>query len=188
MGLFIVACAIALAFANIDKVQRFKGAGFEAEMKKAVEEAYATTESLKKLAKPLILSTLSNLIFAGRWGGMGKERQHQLKGEMEQLAKEIDVFDADIESESEKYFAWNAIDIVSDLVSAVQKTDPPLEEDVKESILLMINRDSDKYPQIEELKGALSSLSEAQNQVVEPFIEDYEYYLMNRTIRRPDMS
>ena len=31
--------AIGMAFANIDKIQRFKGAGFEAEMKQAVEKA-----------------------------------------------------------------------------------------------------------------------------------------------------
>lgn len=34
MGLMIVASSIAIAFFNIDKVQKFKGAGFEAEMKK----------------------------------------------------------------------------------------------------------------------------------------------------------
>ncbi|TYK65049.1 hypothetical protein [Colwellia echini] len=33
MGLAIVAGAIGLAFANIDKMSKFKGAGFEAEMK-----------------------------------------------------------------------------------------------------------------------------------------------------------
>ncbi|WP_139211276.1 hypothetical protein [Azotobacter beijerinckii] len=32
MGLCIVAASIALAFSNIEKIKRFKGAGFEAEM------------------------------------------------------------------------------------------------------------------------------------------------------------
>ena len=33
MGLCILSASLALAFANIDKIQKFKGAGFEAEMK-----------------------------------------------------------------------------------------------------------------------------------------------------------
>lgn len=38
MGLAIVAGAIAAAFINIDKFKSFKGAGFEAELQKVVEE------------------------------------------------------------------------------------------------------------------------------------------------------
>ncbi len=38
MGLAIVAGAIALAFANIDKIRKFKGAGFEAEMREQREQ------------------------------------------------------------------------------------------------------------------------------------------------------
>ncbi len=37
MGLAIVAGAIGLAFTNIDKISRFKGAGFEAEMREQIE-------------------------------------------------------------------------------------------------------------------------------------------------------
>lgn len=50
MGIIVVAGAISLAFINIDKIQRFKGAGFEAEMKRAVEEANATIEQLREVA------------------------------------------------------------------------------------------------------------------------------------------
>lgn len=37
MGLSILAGAIALSFLNIDKIKRFKGAGFEAEMREELE-------------------------------------------------------------------------------------------------------------------------------------------------------
>ena len=36
MGLSIVAGSIALAFLNIDKISKFKGAGFEAEMREQI--------------------------------------------------------------------------------------------------------------------------------------------------------
>ena len=45
MGLCTLAGAIALAFANIDKLKRFKGAGFEAEMKEAQFQAMIAREA-----------------------------------------------------------------------------------------------------------------------------------------------
>jgi hypothetical protein len=187
MGVFVVACGVALAFANIDKIQRFKGAGFEAEMKKAVEDAYATMESLKGIAKPLILSTLSNLIYAGRWGGMKKERQHELKNEMDQLAKSIGVFDAEVRNESEKFFAWNAMDIVHNLENAAHKA-KGLETSQRDTIQNLMDRDTDKFPSVDALKAAVSSLDDAQKEAAKPFIEDYEHYLSHRTIRRPGVG
>ena len=44
MWLIVVGGATVLIFANIDKIQRFKIAGIEAEMRKAVQEANATIE------------------------------------------------------------------------------------------------------------------------------------------------
>jgi hypothetical protein len=187
MGVFVVACGIALAFTNIDKIQRFKGAGFEAEMKKAVEDAYATMGSLKAIAKPLILSTLSNLIYAGRWGGMQKERQHELKDEMDRLAKSIGVFDSEVRDESEKFFAWNAIDIVACLEGAVHKA-KSLEKSEQESIRSLTDRATDKYPSLDELKKCLSSFNDEQRNAAQPFLEDYEYYLSHRRLRRPGIG
>lgn len=62
MGLIIVAGAIGLAFLNTDKIQRFKGAGFEAEMKKAVEDANATIEQLRNVATTSAKATLTSLM------------------------------------------------------------------------------------------------------------------------------
>jgi hypothetical protein len=45
----LTGCLI-LAFAYIDKIKKFKGAGFEAELKDAVNEAYATIEKLQDIA------------------------------------------------------------------------------------------------------------------------------------------
>lgn len=183
MGLYIVAGGIALAFANIDKIQRFKGAGFEAEMRKAVEEAYATTESLKSIAKPLILSTLSNLIYSGRWGGMNSDRKHAIKKEMDQLASSMGIFDQDIRAESEKFFAWHAIDHVNHLKNAVHKT-APLNEAENSALNEMVDRGTDKFPSLATLREFVASLSLEQQATAQPYLEDYEYYLQNRAVRR----
>lgn len=56
MGLSVLAGAIGLAFSNIDKISKFKGAGFEAEMREqqlaesVVAQQTDNTENLKALA------------------------------------------------------------------------------------------------------------------------------------------
>lgn len=53
MGLAIVAGSIALAFSHIDKIRKFKGAGFEAEMRDALESMVAKeTEPPKGASSP----------------------------------------------------------------------------------------------------------------------------------------
>jgi hypothetical protein len=69
MGLIVVAGAISIAFLNIDRIQRFKGAGFEAEMRQAVEQAHATVEQLRTLAAASAESTLTTLMAGNFMGG-----------------------------------------------------------------------------------------------------------------------
>ena len=69
MGLIIAACYISIAFLNLDRIQKFKGAGFEAEMKQAVEEAHATVEQLRTLAATSTESTLSTLMSGNFFDG-----------------------------------------------------------------------------------------------------------------------
>ena len=67
MGIAVVACAIALSFLNLDKIQRFKGAGFEAEMKKAVDEANATVKQLRIVALTSVEAALTTLMSSSFW-------------------------------------------------------------------------------------------------------------------------
>jgi hypothetical protein len=66
MGLALIAGAIAAAFLNLEKFERFKGAGFEAEMRHVVKEAHVTIEALRSVARPLIATTLRLLTVGNR--------------------------------------------------------------------------------------------------------------------------
>uniref|UniRef100_UPI00405761D4 hypothetical protein n=1 Tax=Candidatus Electronema sp. TaxID=2698783 RepID=UPI00405761D4 len=46
MGLAIVAGCLSLAFANLDKIAKFKGAGFEAEMRDKVEDIQGKVDTI----------------------------------------------------------------------------------------------------------------------------------------------
>jgi hypothetical protein len=66
MGIAVGAIFLALCFANIDKIVRFKGAGFEAEMRTAVNKAYAAIEQLKDLGVSLSSPIVDELAVSGR--------------------------------------------------------------------------------------------------------------------------
>jgi hypothetical protein len=57
---------VALVFANLDKFSRFKGAGIEAELRTAVNEAYAAIEQLKELGLSLSSPIVDELAISGR--------------------------------------------------------------------------------------------------------------------------
>jgi len=67
MGIAVAASAVFLAFANLDKFSKFKGAGFEAELRSVVNEANATVEHLKSVATPLLVTSVDLMTKDGRW-------------------------------------------------------------------------------------------------------------------------
>jgi len=103
MGLSIVAGSLGLAFLNIDKIKRFKGAGFEAEMQEKIEaiieketepeqnenngscgfsvEAYGTDDKSLKVIKALL-----NQKYTWRYlGGISKESGLSKDGSLKTL-------------------------------------------------------------------------------------------------------
>ncbi|MGV1098718.1 hypothetical protein ACUUL3_04825 [Thiovibrio sp. JS02] len=78
MGIIVAAGAICLSFLNIDKIERFKGAGFEAEMKKAVAEANATVEQLREVAATSAKAILTDLMAGNFMDGMTLEKRLEL--------------------------------------------------------------------------------------------------------------
>lgn len=64
MGMAVVAGCLLAAFLNLELFESFKGGGFEATLRKAVDEAYATIEKLQDvaaaLAEPIVVATTMN--------------------------------------------------------------------------------------------------------------------------------
>lgn len=89
MGIAVLAIGLALVFSNIDKFSRFKGtfkgAGLEAELKTAVDEAYAAIEQLKELGLSLSSPIVDELAISGRM-----LQYIHLKYKLERVAKIAD--------------------------------------------------------------------------------------------------
>jgi hypothetical protein len=151
MGLGLVVGAIAAAFINIDKIQELKGAGFQLKMRQVIEEAYATTKALRKLAKPLLESTVYMLTMAGRAGGLDEKQKHTFRAEFERLGSELQLGDdIDIRAVHEAFFRYHTWDHFNAFVHNLEAED-------NKKILAAMGRDygSTRFPSQLEIEQAL---------------------------------
>ena len=103
MGIIVAAGAICLAFLNIDKIERFKGAGFEAEMKKAVAEANATVEQLREVAATSAKAILTDLMAGNFFDGTTLEKRLELHDQIINSLKGIGASESQIISSDEMW-------------------------------------------------------------------------------------
>ncbi|TCS36777.1 hypothetical protein [Reinekea marinisedimentorum] len=122
MGIAVAASGVFLAFANLDKFSEFKGAGFEAKLREAVDEANATIENLKSVAAPLLTTTIDLLAKDGRLcGDSAFDKNHALYDKLIALQADIDISDFSLEKAQSQYLNIHAWDMISDLASDIER-------------------------------------------------------------------
>lgn len=97
MGISIVGGAIAMAFVNIDKIQKFKGAGFEAEMKEVINEANATLKELQEIASTISEVSLYQLTESRFSGNFSFRKKLEIHDQLIDKLKAINIKDEQIE-------------------------------------------------------------------------------------------
>lgn len=185
MGLAIVASSIAAAFINLDKFQKFKGAGFEAELKKAVEEAYATINQLRKLGKPVILTLLNILTYHNRLSGMKPAKSQDFLKELELIANELSLgAEKEIVEAKREFIRFKIWDHYSRFIYKLQEGIPDTQIEktkVIENLRKCLEYDRELYPSrklIMDIIGECKLTSEA-----EEYLEDYLFYIANHELR-----
>ena len=185
MGLAVAAGAIAAAFINIDKFEHFKGAGFEAQMKKAVEEAYATIENLREITKPLIVSMVGMLTHANRWSGMEQDQKHKLMDDFERISKALSLNDKELDSVIEIFHRYHTWDHFSVFITALSKENNISKESIKELEQLRDYKTSN-FPSKEDIISLLGVPLDDLNLGINEVLEDYLYYRNNHKLRREE--
>lgn len=189
MGVIIVACSLALCFANLHKIESFKGAGFEARMRKAVEEAYATLESLQHLARPVLRSTIANITFNSRWDGMGPQREHQLMTELSSILGQLKMEgDPDIEAMLKEFYNHHAADHIRFIKTVMQHAHIANEDVGARLDALVVRTDDYVPPPGSAVRQAVAELTAEQRALLEPYVQDYEHYDKHRVFRRPEAA
>ncbi len=120
MGIAVAASALFLAFVNLDKFKKFKGAGFEAELKQTIEEANATIENLKEVAKPLIETNYILLAKANRFPAAAFDKSHEVFDQLIKLQLKIGLVDTSLEKAKSSYINIHAWDMVNDISQIIE--------------------------------------------------------------------
>jgi len=183
MGIALIGGAIAAAFLNLDRIQRFSGAGFQAEMRVVVERAYATVEDVRKLARLLVLSALDLVTNAGRWGGGDPHLKHSLVSDLISIAKSMEFVDEDLASSEAKFWRLHSWDHYNLFLEALRNNEH-ISSKSKERLRDRRDYQSTALPSREEIQGILDIPEDRLGPEAKERLEDYLYYIAHKKLRR----
>jgi hypothetical protein len=183
MGLVALAGAIGMAFTNIDRIQRFKGAGFEAEMKKVVEEAYATTDSLKELASTLASFGIFSLAYENRWAGMNNHTTHQLKARIDKVCESLNLNDQLIDEASSLFVWFSGNDHLHKITECLSKANPD-DHDARSKLDVLKRKPGEALPNVDDVKNVLATFEINNTREINESVDDYAYYLEHKKLRK----
>ena len=195
MGIIVVAGAIALAFFNIDKIQKFKGAGFEAEMKRAVEEANATIELLREVAATSSEAILTDLMAGNFMSGTTLAKRLDLHDQIICNLKDIGASEKQIEKADEMWKRGIEIIFHRGIHVALEGRENPHQINTKaEKHVLeaakefqdLLKFEEWKVPSSNELKEFINSKKVMNPEVVE-LLKDYSEFEISGKFRRQDV-
>lgn len=186
MGIAMVAGSIAAFFINIDQFQRFKVGSFQAEMKRAVEEAYASIEEVRKLGRVLIEVALRTLTMANRYDGMDAHQKHALRDDLKRMADELrlenDQSLREVDEQFCRYFAWDLFGCFAGQV----RQDVGIPTEVCERLSQMRDYSSTDFPGRDRIEAVLGEHFTRLSSETLELLEAYLYYRDNRQLRRPE--
>ena len=195
MGIIVVAGAIALAFLNIDKIQKFKGAGFEAEMKRAVEEANATIEQLREVAATSSEVILTDLMGGNFMSGTTLEKRLDLHDQLIGNLKDIGASKKQIENADEMWKRGIGIIFHRGIRSALEDREHPNRINTKaEKHVLEASKEFQDLLKFEEWKVQSSdefrefiNRKDVMNPEVDELLKDYSKFVESGKFRRRDV-
>jgi hypothetical protein len=195
MGLIIVAGAIATAFLNIDRIQRFKGAGFEAEMRQAVEQAHASVDELRNLAAISAESILTTLMAGNFMHGMTLAKRVDLHDRLINSLQGLGVPQPQINAAEEMWrrgvgiLYQRGIRHQLEGRTSTHKIDPNLSKEALEAskeFQDMIKFKEWKAPSAAEMRHFIEE-KHLMSPALEELLRDYSHFEKTNTIRRIDV-
>ncbi|WP_052675912.1 hypothetical protein [Paenibacillus sp. IHBB 10380] len=175
MGVALAAGALAAAFLNLDKLQKFKGAGIEFELKQAVKEAQATIENLKEFTDPLFVSSIKIMSVGMTWDGIPENIQHDIVRKIEKITDGNNV-SVDVTNAIKDFYDYNFIQLFNRLISGIEGYYKP---EVSKQLSLLMDAEKSIFPSGKQVDQVLSELPHITPEL-EDLIKDYAFYKENR--------
>lgn len=195
MGIIVVAGAIAIAFQNIDKIQKFKGAGFEAEMKRAVAEANATVKQLREVAATSSEVVLTDLMAGDFFGGMTLETRLKLHDQAINSLKEIGATKKQIDKADEMWRRGVGIVFHRGIRCAIEGLEDPnyINTNAEKHVLAaskefeeLLKFEEWKVPSPKEMRKFIEE-KKVMDEAVDELLKDYEAFVKTGELRRRDV-
>ncbi len=179
----VLAGCLILAFAYIDKIKKFKGAGFEAELRDAVNEAYATIEKLQGIAVKLSEPIVTEVTMHKRMIQYIplKSRYEQIK-EIERSLRDLGVKEEEIEKTTEFFYSVFREDHIKKVVYGVLK-DESTPDQLKE---IMETYKEGNIPADLKIADVVASSEYTPSSEVAELVKDAEHFDREKSFRRID--
>lgn len=191
MGLSIIAVSIALSFNNIDRFVKFKGGGFEAELRidtavtnanKASEKAYAALDQVRKLAVALTDATVTTLAVPGPFQYVHLKYKIDQIEHVKSALRGLGLPEKDIEEAVSTFTTRVKSDHIRRILGAINKELPNDKKLFTDSFDIDVSAWN-----MERIKKFLEANSIAIEGEIKEAIQDLEYYERNGKLRREDM-
>ena len=182
MGIAIVPGFFGLVFLNLSKFRRFKAGAIEAELHDVVREAYATIAQMNNLAKTALLTHMDFLVATGRPSLLSAHHIIKRKDDIDEIATELGIKDdPDLLEANKIFFERFALDHVGTMSMCLNNP-----QEVRDTLHNMAYSKGMKLPDPDELREIVKDLNEGAKELAESLIVDYEYFLKNKQLRRPE--
>lgn len=180
MAIAAGAIGVALFFVNIDKFSRFKGGGIEAELRTAVDDAYAVIDQLKELGLTLTSPIVDEMAVSGNM-----LQYIHLKYKLERVAKIADTLhklgasDKEVADAGGLLYQRVTSDHLSRVFSSLRRSNPG-----KEASFESLDRTKTESWDTARLEAFIEDNGLTKSEEVEEYIRDLEYFVKNRRLRR----
>lgn len=185
MGIAVVVGAIAIAFANIDKIKWFKGAGFEAEMVQVIKEANVTIATLRKLATQIVEPMLTII---GREGepfqNISNAEKFRAKERLVKSLKELGASEEQIEKVTYNFDQSFIIEHGRKVLRLITRDDR-IDKTTKEQMRGIISPEKLANIDPQEIRNFLK-VKDLLSEEIDEAVKDFEYFLQEREFRRPE--
>lgn len=189
MGIMVVASSIAVAFLNIDKMQKIKGAGFEAEMKKVIDEGYITIDNLRSVALPLIVAAIDTISWGKRWGTSESGRDERMFNKLTEIVGKLDLDNVEIVSAMEEYYSLKIMDHYSSFINSYAKSQlsKGIEQKKVNEIQILLREIIDfrkhSFPSKNKILNTLGNIEEDLSEEVKDLLTDYVQCLQDDGVK-----
>lgn len=184
MGIFAATSAVFLGFLNLDRLEHFKGAGFEAGTRKLVDEAYATLATLQAVVKTTAATNIEIVTWSNRYGGMKYEDQVAKVYQLLELCDGLKVREGMVDEASSVFFRmlrWDYVRKIVKIADSGAGLDAPELQKLEE----LTQSFRKPPPSPTEVRNILKTLKANDPARLERAILDYEYVTKHN---RPPIS